>query len=111
VTVNSNSAGDSVVRSLLAETLLKICAPRVAAHVVAEALHLAKLLEVPEDPTPFLRFVRVPLHQALCERFGADVADTAVDDLERVLANNRSSGTYSRTSTIAKINVIRSSGR
>jgi hypothetical protein len=116
VVVKSNRvSADPGIRSLLAETLLSICAPRHAADVVAEALNDAKLLEVPEQTGTFLRFARISLYHALRTRFGTDVADSTVDGLERVLLANRISGTYAKTAaktaTVAKINVVRPGSR
>ena len=94
------------MRTLLAETLLTHCNMRVAAEVVAEALANAKLLEVPEEQTPFVRFVRLYVRDALQRQFGMDTSESVVEEIERVLAVEHSSGTYSRHS-LGKVNVVR----
>ena len=94
------------MKTLLAESLLTFCNPRLAGQVVLEALDRAKLGDVPENLDHFHRFVLVELRDVLVERVGLSTADAVLDDLQRVLPRGRTSGTYRRAS-LARIPIVR----
>jgi hypothetical protein len=98
----------AAVRTLLAETLLTFCSPKVAGRVVLDALDRARLEDVPENLDQFQRFLQVDLRDVLIERVGLETAEAVMADLERVLPRGRASGTYRRTTaSIARIPIVR----
>jgi DNA-binding response OmpR family regulator len=79
------------LRFLLDEALDRLVATSVRDAVVGKAVSCAGLERVPDDIEPFARFVVGPLHQAVADALGVDVADAVISDLEPLVLQARES--------------------
>ena len=69
---------------LIRETLDSVVAPAVRDALVGAALEECGLTEVPSDTDAFREFVEGPLRQALVQGLGPELAESIVDELERM---------------------------
>jgi hypothetical protein len=76
------SSGGSV--RLIRETLDSVVAPAVRDALISTALDGATGREVPADPEQFRSFVEGPLRAALVQGLGNELAESIVEELERM---------------------------
>jgi hypothetical protein len=85
-------------RALLAEVLGTVATPERGATILARALELARLEQVPEDMLSFASFAVGPLHQVVADVVGEDMAGSLVAELTAIVQRARAtSGVVRRT--------------
>lgn len=69
---------------LISETLDTVVAPPVRDALISTALEQAGVREVPSDIDQFRGFVEGPLREAMVQGLGPELADSVVEELERM---------------------------
>jgi DNA-binding response OmpR family regulator len=84
--------------ALLAEVLGTVATPERAATIVARALEVARLAQVPEDMLTFVSFAVGALHQVVADVVSEDMATSLVAELSAIVQRARAtSGVVRRT--------------